>query len=573
MADSFKGGATIAGYLALHEGMTQTSLAGDLTLAGSLTSGDLTANRALVTDANKKIISSSITSTKLGYLSDVTSAIQAQINSKLNLSGGTLTGNLTISKTNGRLILNETASSTGNSGIEFKTDVNQNCTLLHEVTDADLPATGQALILDGGSNVAHFVLKTGGEFYSGTNKVWHAGNLTPSNYLPTSGGTVTSNLTINGNLTVKGNTTIGNAASDTLTIQGNVTLPTTTSIGNVSSTEIGYLDGVTSNIQTQLGAANLLTKIKTVDGADTGLDADLLDGYHAKDIFNGTIAVGGYGVVSGCEVTGGNGNLTVRIAAGTVYIPNYGFKNIKANASLGGFSTNDYNLVFIAGETYDNYTQGNVGVKSGTGGWPVLQNKDILLARVRTDTSVISNDHIWDYREFLPIQTDNYSNIISIFKSGRNNQQVSSSSNSPIDRMIISKSGNGTNVTISSIPDGSNTYTKLTLKSNEIVLSSVNNQAVESVVANFQATDVNNWKNANTLKHTHYPNAGFTGACNGTNKNFVLDSEHNPTNTNVMVYKNGLRQKLGVDYTLSSRTVQFTDAPASGDTIVIDYIM
>ncbi len=54
-----------------------------------------------------------------------------------------------------------------------------------------------------------------------------------------------------------------------------------------TATELNYADGVTSNIQTQLDsklasssytASDILTKIKTVDGAVSGLDADLLDG-------------------------------------------------------------------------------------------------------------------------------------------------------------------------------------------------------------------------------------------------------------------------------------------------------
>ena len=89
-----------------------------------------------------------------------------------------------------------------------------------------------------------------------------------------------TDLTLTGNLVVHGNTTLGDAGTDTLTVVGTVALPSTTSIGNVSSTEIGYLDGVTSAIQTQLGASNLLTQIKTVDGTTSGLDADLLDGQH-----------------------------------------------------------------------------------------------------------------------------------------------------------------------------------------------------------------------------------------------------------------------------------------------------
>jgi hypothetical protein len=57
----------------------------------------LTANRALTSDASGVIVPSSVTDTELGYLSGVTSAIQTQLNSKLNLSGGTMTGVLTLS--------------------------------------------------------------------------------------------------------------------------------------------------------------------------------------------------------------------------------------------------------------------------------------------------------------------------------------------------------------------------------------------------------------------------------------------------------------------------------------------
>ena len=66
--------------------------------ATTITSSDLTASRALVSDTNGKVAVSSITSTKLGYLSDVTSNIQSQLNSKissLDLDGLT---DVTISK-------------------------------------------------------------------------------------------------------------------------------------------------------------------------------------------------------------------------------------------------------------------------------------------------------------------------------------------------------------------------------------------------------------------------------------------------------------------------------------------
>lgn len=51
-----------------------------IVVEGDITSTGLTANRALISDANKKIIQSAVTSTELGYVSGVTSPIQTQLN-------------------------------------------------------------------------------------------------------------------------------------------------------------------------------------------------------------------------------------------------------------------------------------------------------------------------------------------------------------------------------------------------------------------------------------------------------------------------------------------------------------
>ena len=64
--------------------------------ASSVVTADLTASRALVSDGSGKIAASATTTTtEIGYLAGVTSAIQTQLNGKLNLTGGTLTGGLT----------------------------------------------------------------------------------------------------------------------------------------------------------------------------------------------------------------------------------------------------------------------------------------------------------------------------------------------------------------------------------------------------------------------------------------------------------------------------------------------
>ena len=58
--------------------------------ATTVISSNLTANRALISNNSGKIAVSSITSTKLGYLTDVTSNIQAQLNSKAGAVVGSI---------------------------------------------------------------------------------------------------------------------------------------------------------------------------------------------------------------------------------------------------------------------------------------------------------------------------------------------------------------------------------------------------------------------------------------------------------------------------------------------------
>lgn len=60
-------------------------------LSNILPASQLTASRALISDANKKIVASDITSTQLGYLSGVTSNIQTQINEKAPTSHASTT--------------------------------------------------------------------------------------------------------------------------------------------------------------------------------------------------------------------------------------------------------------------------------------------------------------------------------------------------------------------------------------------------------------------------------------------------------------------------------------------------
>lgn len=64
--------------------------------ASTITDQNLTASRALVSDASGKVAVSNITATELGYLDGITSKVQDQLNDKVNKAGDTMTGTLTV---------------------------------------------------------------------------------------------------------------------------------------------------------------------------------------------------------------------------------------------------------------------------------------------------------------------------------------------------------------------------------------------------------------------------------------------------------------------------------------------
>jgi hypothetical protein len=86
-------GATYNGYLSSTDWTTfnnkQATITGGAT---TIVSSNLTTNRALISNGSGKVDISSVTSTELGYLSGVTSAIQTQLNAKQGTISLTTTG-------------------------------------------------------------------------------------------------------------------------------------------------------------------------------------------------------------------------------------------------------------------------------------------------------------------------------------------------------------------------------------------------------------------------------------------------------------------------------------------------
>lgn len=79
--------------------------------ATTITGSNLTASRALTSDASGKVAVSSVTNTELGYLSGVTSAIQTQINSKAATLSELDDVTLTTPLSNGQTLVYDTGTS------------------------------------------------------------------------------------------------------------------------------------------------------------------------------------------------------------------------------------------------------------------------------------------------------------------------------------------------------------------------------------------------------------------------------------------------------------------------------
>lgn len=115
--------------------------------ATTITSGNLTANRALISNGNGKVWASAVTATELGYLDGVTSGIQAQINGKQNTITGAAT---TITSSN--LTANRALVSNGSGKVAVSAVTSTQLGYLSGATSniqAQLDGKSQRIILTG----------------------------------------------------------------------------------------------------------------------------------------------------------------------------------------------------------------------------------------------------------------------------------------------------------------------------------------------------------------------------------------------------------------------------------------
>src|SRR6056300_1110053 len=229
----------------------------------SITTSDLTASRALVSDGSGKVDVSAVTATELGYLDGVSGAIQTQLDAKAALAGATFTGQVNMSDdlvVTGNLIVNgdtTTANSVNlvvedrlimlaNSvsgapcadvGILFNRGNQGNAALFYDesattfkLSDTQDPASNTALSPVSASNLDVGILTAATVTLDGAS----VATMISSN--------------VDGAISTVNDTDL--TASRALVSSGSGKIE----VSAVTATEVGYLDGVTSAIQTQLDA-------------------------------------------------------------------------------------------------------------------------------------------------------------------------------------------------------------------------------------------------------------------------------------------------------------------------------
>ena len=221
--------------------------------ASTIDTETITGNRALVTTGVGKVAVSAVTSTELGYLDNVTSNVQTQLDAKqATITGGAstiVTNNLTTSRvltsnSSGKVMASSTITSTELGYLDGVTSNIQT-----QLDDKSTNITGSATTIDTETITASRALVTDGSGKVAVSAV----TSTELGYLDN----VTSNVQTQ--LDAKSGSITGSARTiDTEILSGTRAMVTNTdgtvAVSDVTSTELGYLDGVTSNVQTQLDA-------------------------------------------------------------------------------------------------------------------------------------------------------------------------------------------------------------------------------------------------------------------------------------------------------------------------------
>jgi hypothetical protein len=189
---------------------------------GTIVNGDINASAAI--DWTKLAISSTVSSTELGYVDGVTSAIQTQIDAKAPKAAPTFTGTLTAAD----------VTISGNLTVSGTTTT---------VNTTNFTTSDPVIYLGDGNNANLVDIGFVGSYNDGTYA--HQGLVKDSS---------DGKWKLFKGVTDEPTTTVNFAQGSLDALKVGAFEASSAAIGNVSNTELQYLDGVTSAIQTQIDA-------------------------------------------------------------------------------------------------------------------------------------------------------------------------------------------------------------------------------------------------------------------------------------------------------------------------------
>jgi hypothetical protein len=281
----------------------------------------LTASRALITDGSGFATASSVTSTELGYLSGVSSALQTQLNGKqATITGGAstiVTSNLTVDRA---LVAN------GSGKVAVSTVTGTELGYVSGVTSALQTQLNTKLSATlSGSADGDILIRSGGDYINLA--IGSSGDvLTVSGGLPAWGSAVANGLPTGGaanQFLTKIDGTDYNTQWSTLTTSLITDVTATAAELNilddatVSTTELNYLVGVSSSVQTQLNNKlnNALAQNAIFVGNSSNVPSQLAAGSNGQvlQIVAGVPqwqTIAGTGTVTSIDVSGGTTGLT-----------------------------------------------------------------------------------------------------------------------------------------------------------------------------------------------------------------------------------------------------------------------
>ena len=212
---------------------------------------------------------------------------------KLPLTGGTLTGDVVISKADAKVRLYDSTGTSGNNPfVEFDTTANQGIAIELNVYDTELPVAGYGLVVGPSTTNTQFPttgtlsfnvlgeMYTGGTTLGSLNKVFHDG------YHPNA-DTLTTARTINGvSFNGSANITVADATKLPLTggtLSGDLTIPDKIIHAGDTNTSIRFPAVDTVAIETS-GAERM--RINSVGNVNIGRGADHTDSTARLAVFN-----------------------------------------------------------------------------------------------------------------------------------------------------------------------------------------------------------------------------------------------------------------------------------------------